>query len=93
MAKTQRLSNRGYGSPHLYCKPTKELITQIRTKHLLGIKSVIIKVPTFYNPTKKKRRGIYIGANSVLMGACSVTELNCKQGTEIEWEFNMVRFC
>ncbi len=93
MAKTQRLSNGGYTSPHLYCKPTKELITQIRTKHLLGIKPVIIKVPTFYNPTKKKRREIYIGDNGIIMATCSVKQLNCKQGTEIEWEFNMVRFC
>ena len=92
MAKTQRLSNRGYGSPHLYCKPTKELITQIRTKHLLGIKSVIIKVPTFYNPTKKKRREIHLGAKTMLIASCSVKQLNSNQGTEIEWEFNMVRF-
>lgn len=92
MAKTKRLSNSSHGSVHMYCKPDKELLQSLLTKHMIGIKTVEVTLPTFYNITKKKNTIMYIGNNVRIIAVCHDPILNGKQGKLIKWTFSIRSF-
>ncbi|XAG95323.1 hypothetical protein MIF8_32 [Erwinia phage MIF8] len=87
MAKAKRISNSGMGTPHVYCKPDKEVIKMLNIKFLLGMKEVTVDLPTFFNPMKKKKQQMYIGNNYDVWAECPMQNFNHKQGSLHTWKF------
>lgn len=87
MAKAKRICNSGMGTPHVYCKPDKEVIKMLNIKFLLGMKEVTVDLPTFFNTMKKKKQQLDVGNGYYIWAECPMQNFNHKQGSLHPWKF------
>lgn len=88
MAKGKRVSCKW--NPAFYCKVDKEILHMIRTRHMLGLKKIVISLPTYHNEHKRgKVRQLPLGNNRVSAEMTTNNFKLIKQGQLIEWTFDV----